>query len=338
VWEDSEGQVWHLLQRGLEKDDVQGHIDWERRFDHMQQHSGQHLLSAAFIEVLDAPTIGFHLGSETSTIDLDIEKVDWEMAFEVEERVNMVVWENRPVAVHFVTQDEVHKVPLRKSPQVEGTIRVIWVEGFDASACGGTHVSRTGEVGLVKISGLERYKGDVRVTFLCGRRALKDYREVLRTIQGVSAGLSVHPDELPEAIKRLEEEAKTSRKALNKAMGELMKYEAARLWEEAPTRDGIRQVVAHWENRSFADARKAASSLRERPRTLALLAVSEEDGVKLVCARSDDLEEVNAAEVLRRLVEPLGGRGGGSQSMAQGGAPPKDPSEIQDVLNKTIKS
>ena len=194
VWDEDDGAVWHLLERGVDGDAVTGAIDWERRFDHMQQHTGQHLLSAGFVRLLDAPTVSFHLGTDESTIDLTVPALDWEDAFRVEAEVNRVIWEDRPVDVRVFGEDEIHAVPLRKPPQVRGAIRVVWVRDVDASACSGTHVPRTGVLGIVKIVRLERYKGGMRAGFLCGARALAHYQRTLRGLQTVGTDLSVHAD------------------------------------------------------------------------------------------------------------------------------------------------
>jgi len=327
VWDEEDvggpGAVWHLLEAGAAAvgDTVTGVIDWARRFDHMQQHTGQHILSAACVELYQGNTVGFHLGSEASTIDLDLPQFSWEAAFKVEDAVNRVIWENRPVTIHTVTRDDLGNIPLRKPPKVTGDIRVIWVEGYDASACGGTHVRTTAEIGLLKITGIERYKGGVRVGFLCGGRALRDYRRVLHALRTASNDLSVAQDEVPQTVTRLQEELQATRRTLNKAQSHLLEFEADRLWEATPEVDGIRRIGVHWTERPFADARAIAGRLRERPRTLLLLAVSEADGVRLVCARSDDLSHVDAGAILREVTQALGGRGGGSPSIAQGGAP-----------------
>ena len=338
VWDDEDGDVWHLLDAPLDADEVSGTVDWPRRFDHIQQHTGQHLLSAAFVEVFDAKTIGFHLGSESSTIDLAIPQLSWEAAFRVEDEVNEVVWEDRVVSIHSVTREELkaQAIPLRKPPQVTGKIRVIWVEGYDASACGGTHVRRTGEIGLIKITGIERYKGGVRVAFQCGGRALRDYRRALHIVRETSSDLSVAQDELREAVARIQEDAKTTRRALNKAQSELMAFEADRLWTATSEIGGVKRIVAHWEDRTFADARAVASQLREKPRTLLLLAVTEAKGVRLVCARSEDLPDINAGTILREAAGTLGGRGGGSPAMAQGGAQMHPHETITAALESAI--
>jgi len=341
VWNEEEagppGTVWHLLGAtpvAADDETVHGIIDWARRFDHMQQHTGQHILSAACVELYQGNTVGFHLGSAASTIDLDIPQLSWEAAFRIEDAVNRVIWENRPVTIHTVTHDDLKDMPLRKPPQVTGDIRVIWVEGYDVSACGGTHVRSTGEIGLLKITGIERYKGGVRVAFLCGGRALRDYRRVLHALRETSSDLSVAQDEVPQTVVRLQEELQTTRRALSKAQGQLLDFEADHLWEATPEIDGVRRIGVHWIDRPFADARAIAGRLRERPRTLLLLAVSEADGARLVCARSDDLPHVDAGAILREVTQALGGRGGGSPSIAQGGAPVHP----ADVIMATIQS
>lgn len=336
VWDDESDAVWHLIDVPLAADEVGGRVDWPRRFDHMQQHTGQHLLSAAFVEVFDANTIGFHLGVESSTIDLDIDHLAWEAAFRAEDEVNRVVWENRPVTIHHVTLDDLGDIPLRKPPQVTGDIRVIWVKGYDASACGGTHVRSTGEVGLIKITGIERYKGGVRVSFLCGERALRDYRRALHIVRETSADLSVGQDALRETVARIQDDSKATRKALNQAQSALVQIEAERLWVATPEIGGVRRIAAHWPDRAFNDARAIAAQLREQPRTLLLLAVTEDKGVRLVCARSDDLSQFDAGALLREAAGALGGRGGGSPVMAQGGAEAHPHETIVAVLRATI--
>ncbi len=349
VWEDEQGTVWHRLELpsdmpAIPKGKVVGKINWQRRFDHTQQHTGQHLLSAGFVEVLEAPTIGFHLGSESSTIDLDLPHLNWEAAFRVEDAVNRVIWEDRPVTTRFVTQEELAQLPLRKPPQVSDHIRVVFIEGFDASACGGTHVTRTGAIGLVKITGIARYKGGTRVSFLCGKRALRDYQRALHILQQVSTDMTVGQDELRDAVQRLQDEFKIANRALHRTQSQLWELEAERMWDQALLRGGIHWVMAHWTpeedcgmGHSFEAAQAVASHLRERSRTLILLATTEEKGLRAVCARSDDLKEINAAEILRDALSELGGRGGGSATMAQGGGPSAPPEAVVTSLTAALE-
>jgi len=336
VWEDGDGEIWHLVKNPPQSDEVHGEIDWSRRFDHMQQHTGQHVLSAAFLRLLDAPTVSFHLGTQDSSIDLDTAELTWDTTLQVEAEVNRVIWENLPVEVHVVDEEEVHKFPLRRPPTVRDYVRIIWVRDYDASACGGTHVGSTGAIGLIKVTRIERYKGGVRVSFLCGGRALRDYQRVLRDVQQVSAELSVGTDELGETIARLRDENKDARRSLKVAQGELAAFEAERLWRDTREEDGVRWIAMHLENRTFEQARAIASLLSARPLTLALLAVSDAKGTRLVCQRSEDLPQIDAAAVLGTAAKSLGGRGGGNAGQAQGGAPAHPHETISDALSKAV--
>ncbi len=336
VWEDDEGKVWHLLPHSLNDESIIGQVDRARRFDHMQQHTGQHLLSAGFFNLCRANTIGFHLGTEFSTIDLDLQDLSWETAFRVEVEVNRVVWDNRPVTISYVTHNDLKSIPLRKPPVVTGNIRVIWVKDYDASACGGTHVQSTGEVGIIKITGIERYKGGVRVGFLCGNRALLNYQNTFRTLQLAGVALSVARTEVPKAINRLQDELTTNKKAYNKAQSALLDIEAESLWMGTPEVDGVRCLVAHWVDRTFADTRRIANQLRDRPRTLVLFAVTEGKGVRVVCARSDDLTTIDARHILNLALDKLGGRGGGSSVTAQGGSQICSHEEILNAFNEAL--
>ena len=336
VWEDENDDIWHRVERVPERAKVTGVIDWERRFDHMQQHSGQHLLSAAFVHVMDAPTISFHLGTEESHIDLNTPRLSWDDAFRVEADVIRVIGENRAVEIHVVDEENIHEIPLRRPPKVGGKIRVIWIKGYDAAACGGTHVSHTGAVGLLKITRIERYKGGMRVGFRCGQRALADYQRVLRGLQEVSADLSVHQDDVGEAVVRLKSDLRETRQVLRAVQGKLMKLEADRLLAETPEADEARRVVKHLENHSYDEARAIASHVCAHPRTLALLAVTDAKGVRLVCERADDLPDLDAATILGRAAEALGGRGGGTASLAQGGTPPHPHDMVQQALEDAV--
>jgi len=170
-----DGTILHVIERELQAGPVRGRIDWTRRFEHMQQHTGQHVLSAAFERVVGARTESFHLGSVSSTIDLG-RMVSAGEIDRAEDEANRVVWEDRPVTIRFADAEEAAKLPLRKEPARTGRLRLIDVENFDISACGGTHVARTGAIGMIAIAGSERVRGGTRVEFLCGVRALRGYR------------------------------------------------------------------------------------------------------------------------------------------------------------------
>ena len=209
-----DGLIWHILAASLAADDVAGMLDWPRRFDHMQQHTGQHILSQAFIVTCDAETVGFHLGATSSTIDLNRSVLDAEALARVEAAANAIVDAALIVSPTFVAPEALASIPLRKPPKVTEDIRIVEVAGFDWSACGGTHVANTAQVGLIKITTTERRGAELRVSFLCGGRARADYARLQTLAQGLVARLSTGQDELIEAVDRRAAETQALRKDL----------------------------------------------------------------------------------------------------------------------------
>ena len=229
VFEQEDGTIGHLVDRELETNSrVRGHVDWSRRFDHMQQHTGQHLLSAAFEREAGAKTVSFHLGTSASTIDLDKELPADQIA-RVEDAVNGILWEDREVCVKFVTANEAAKLPLRKDPAREGELRIVEIKDYDLSACGGTHVNRTGAIGVIAIAGVERFKGGLRVEFVCGGRAVRTFRALKNSVSGSVRLLSVLPDELPSAIEKLQAAGRSQQKSQEGLYERLAAHEAASL-------------------------------------------------------------------------------------------------------------
>jgi alanyl-tRNA synthetase len=314
---DVDSEVVHLLSSPLPSgSQVHGEVNWTRRFDHMQQHTGQHVLSAAFERLAEAATVGFHLGTDTATIDLARE-VSAPDITRAEDEANRVVWDDLPVAIRFVSADEAATLPLRKESSRQGTLRLIEIRGFDLSACGGTHVARTGSIGLIAVLGAERFKGGTRVTFACGGRALRTLR-VLRDV--VSAGtrlMSVAATDLPASIEKLQVEAREQRKQLKVAAEAVARYQGVELLQAASLVSGTRVVVR---TLSAADASMlramAASAAATGHAVVALLSV--DAPIQVVVARSDDVS-IDAAAVVRVLVERFGGKGGGRADLAQGG-------------------
>ncbi|MBN1888439.1 MAG: hypothetical protein JW850_10630 [Thermoflexales bacterium] len=332
VEREADGGVLHVLAAPVQPGELSGEIDWLRRFDHMQQHTGQHILSQACARLAQAETVGFHLSPDTLTIDLDRSDLSLSLVEQVEDLANRLVFEDRPVTARFVTPDELGRLPLRKPPKVEGDIRVVQVEGFDASACGGTHVSSTGQIGLLKITRLERRGAETRVEFRCGWRALADYRRKHEVISRAAAGLSIAYWELDEAIDRLQTEAKEARKKQVEAEGKLMLVEADELALSVRGGTPFGVVARAWEGRDAPGLRLVAKRIVEQPRTVALLGSSGGERCQLVFARSADLE-LDVSAWLRQAVQRLGGKGGGQADMAQGGSGPASLEQVQATLD-----
>jgi alanyl-tRNA synthetase len=315
--EEQDGEIVHWVKGTVNEPAVRGQIDWSRRFDHMQQHTGQHILSQAFLKLLGAETIGFHLGVESSTIDISRASLSEQHAQAVESLANEIVLSDRPVKTRVVGADQLESLDLRKLPSVDKDIRIVEVEGFDQTPCGGTHCARTGEVGPVAIRRWEHRGGETRVEFLCGWRALRDYHWKTAAINELALSFSVRDTDLPEAVLRLRDESATQRRELARLREEYLNVEAERLLADADDWQGKRIVVRAYRDREPQEIRKLASLLTASPRTVALLGVGGERA-RLVFARSGDLD-IDVAALLKATCLAFGGSGGGQPAMAQGG-------------------
>ena len=303
---------------------VHGVIDWTRRFDHMQQHTGQHVLSAAVDRLFSVRTISFHLGTEASTIDLSRELTRGELVAAGAE-ANRIVWENHPVSIRYAAADEAAKLPLRKEPAREGTLRLIDIDGFDLSACGGTHVATTGGIGVIAIGGTERFKGGQRVEFFCGGRALAKFRSMRDALAGAVRALSVLPHELSDAVEKLQADARERQKSLTSLQQDLARYRAEEFIASAEQTAGGR-LVARAVDADANGLKSLASAIASRPGHTAVL-VSTARPVLVVIARSQDVS-VAANQVVAALTSKFGGRGGGRPALAQAGGLDGDASAI----------
>ncbi|HJZ73581.1 MAG TPA: alanyl-tRNA editing protein [Vicinamibacterales bacterium] len=312
---------------------VHGAVDWPRRFDHMQQHTGQHVLSAAFERLFKIRTVSFHLGSDVSTIDLGREALPDEIGA-AEQEANRVVWEDRPVSIRFASAEEAATLPLRKEPARGGLLRLIEVADFDLSACGGTHVARTGAIGVIAVSRWERFKGGQRLEFVCGGRALRAFRVLRDAVTASSRLLSALPEELPAAIERLQLDAKEQKRTLSAQQLELARYRAEEIAAGAePTAAG--QLVVRVLDADANALKAMAAAIASRPGFVVAL-FSSSSPTLAVIARSEGVN-VSAQQILAALVARFGGRGGGRPELAQGGGlvgPPEDiMSAVRDVVS-----
>jgi alanyl-tRNA synthetase len=326
VVESEAGEVWHVLDHETVVGRVlHGSVDRDRRFDHMQQHTGQHILSAAFDRLISARTVGFHLGARVSTLDLSLEPPAGSIVA-AEDEANRIVWEDRPVSIRFVTEAEAASLPLRKEPGRAGPLRVIDVDGYDLSACGGTHVARTGAVGLVAVLSAERLRGGVRLEFVCGCRALRSLRTYRDAVAGCIRHISVAPEDLPGALERIQAEHKDHRKALRDAQERLAGYEAAELAAAAEPVNGVRVVVKALDGRDQNALKTMALAICGGPGFRAALFTTTAP-YAVVLARSSE-GEGDCAAALKPLLAAFGGRGGGRPELAQAGGLSGDLSQM----------
>jgi alanyl-tRNA synthetase len=314
---DEGDEIAHLLPQAPQGESVIGKIDWPRRFDHMQQHTGQHLLSAAFEKIGDYKTVSFHLGEDSSTIDLDSDRLGSRQLEEAEDAANQVVFENRPVRISFQPAEEASRLDLRKPTSREGEVRLVEIEGYDLSACGGTHVNRTGAVGLILLRKVERMKGLTRVEFVCGGRAHRQARRDFRVLSEAARLFSAALETVPELITKQSQELREEMRGREKLLERLAEYQARDLWQAAPVVAGRRVVRLVFPEEESAQAKLLAHALAKLPGAVALLAV-QGPATKLFFAQTPSGTS-EMSSVLKQTVAKFGGKGGGGRDFAQGG-------------------
>ena len=312
VFEDGE-RIVHLLDREWTgKEGVRGVIDWDRRFDHMQQHSGQHVLSQCFVEVLGGETRSFHLGDEVSTLEIGIGDISDADLERVESRANEVVFEDREIRTYFVPPEGIGSVPLRRPPKKEGTIRVVEVSGFDFSACGGTHCRRTGEIGLVKVIRWDKIRNNLRFEFLCGRRSRRDYRDKNRSLLEISLKFSVHEKDAAAAVEKTIQEARKSKKTLRELREALAGFEAGEMIGKEP--GPLVQRV--WTDKTAEEVKLLALHIVRRAERAVLFAVRGEERDHLIFACSGKMP-LDLRGLMPVVMERAKGKGGGGPTLVE---------------------
>jgi alanyl-tRNA synthetase len=334
VQADAEGIVWHVMEEHAAINinaSVNGEIGWARRFDHMQQHHGQHLLSAAFEQLYGMRTIAFHLGTQAVTIDLDTASITPAQICAVEDLTNEVIWQNRPIHARFVSDAELATITLRKAPTVAGPIRVVSVPDFDHSACGGTHPSHTGAVGMLHIRRSERRANTTRVEFACGGRTMHDLRRKHTSMQRIAQSLSIGMDELEGAINRLREQEEHSRKTIELLQEQLIPYEAQGYFAQALSIGTVRVVATQITPRRVEAMRALASQVADLG-CIAIIGMASDKG-HLIVARAEGIE-LDSGALVKAALAPYGGKGGGRPELAQGGV--ADASSMAAIIDQAL--
>lgn len=332
VFENDAGVIYHLVGNSsslLCGQVVTGRVDRARRLDHLQQHSGQHILSQAFVQACGAETRSFHLGDKTSTIDIDLASPSDEIMRAAEDIANKVVFDDRPMIVHMVDEQGAQRFPLRKESQVQGEIRIIEVQDFDWSPCGGTHARRTGQIGLIAVRSYERARRMTRVEFVCGGRALEEYRRARDTSFAVARLFSADRDKATELVERSLHENKALKRRIHGLLELAMSAEAAEILARVEEESGFKKIEAVFDGRDLEEVRMLAAKIVQRERSVALLGIRDAGAARLVFARSESLAH-NMGELLAEACQALGGRGGGRPDLAQGGGPNVE--RLQEVI------
>lgn len=309
---EEEGRILHILKENILSDEVKGKIDWNLRFDHMQQHSGQHILSQSFYECLGGETLSFHLGEEFSNIEIGIAKISDESVERVEKRSNDIIFQNLPIKIYFIPEEKIKEIPLRKPPRKEGLIRVVEVSQFDYSACGGTHCRSTGEIGIIKILKWERIRNNLRFEFVCGERALQDYSWKNRDLRQLSNQFSVHEKEVLSSVQKTIEEMKTLRKKMKKLGEKVSFFEAQEIVKSAKGKI-IKEILSE---KTPEEARYLALNIIRQGDFIVLYGVKGEVRDHLIFACSENLK-FDMRELVPVVSPLIKGKGGGSSSLVE---------------------
>ncbi len=332
------GAVLHLLDGALPAATVgqilHGEIDWPRRYDHMQQHSGQHLLSQIFYQHFGYETVSVHFGDVDSTLDLDVATLEPAKLEEAELIANELVYTALPITAYFVTDSELAKVPLRRPPKVTGQIRIVEIEKFDYSACGGTHVHTTAEIGPIKLTKVERRRSQVRLTFLCGKRAYQDYATKHRLLTETANLFSTDVAEVPRLVERNLAQLKELQQAVKTFSEEQLAREAGVLASGAQPLGNYRLVMQSFTDKDAGAVKTLAQNLQTQAGIIALLATVQGGKVSLIFTRAADVD-VHVGNLLRDSLRHFGGSGGGRPDFAQGGG--VDPAQAEALLNFAVQ-
>jgi alanyl-tRNA synthetase len=318
---DEGDRILHITAAPVAVGEAECRIDWPRRFDHMQQHTGQHLLSAVLAEMYGAGTVGFHLGADNATIDVSAASLDAARIAAAELRVNELVFEDRPVSITF--EEASDELGLRKRSERTGTLRIISIEGVDRSACGGTHVLRTGGIGPVLLRKVEKARGATRIEFLCGLRAVRRARADYEALAQIGRTFSAQLDETPALVAAQCQALDASEKARRRLAAEVARTRGREAYRAAPaSEDGFRRLVRDFPKGSLDDELRAeAQGFAANPKAIFLAAIAEPPAVLLACSADSG---VHAGKEIQALASQFGGRGGGNAQLAQAGLPSAD--------------
>ena len=338
VFVDADGEVWHEVDAPLcVGEAVHGRIDWPRRWDHMQQHGGEHMIAGAVYALTGGMTIGLHLGAEVSSIDVQFADgsthMDAEMIAQIEDYVNERIQMDAPIRCWFPDAEELASLPLRKAPTVKEHVRIVAMGDFEMVACGGTHPSSTGQIGLVKIVSAAPERGKLRLSFVCGMRAYRDYRRNYDCAWAAANLLSTRPEKLPELLESTLNRLKEAERELNRLRREGLLGSIPELLEHAEPIPGGGKLVCTLADCDAAALKELASKLIEEDGVVALLGAKNGDRCSFVFARSANLD-LAMGKLLSEAAKPLGGKGGGRPDFAQGGGPAEVLEAARAILMK----
>lgn len=334
VYEDGEDIV-HVLENGINGNSVHLSIDWENRLDLMQQHTGQHLLSAVFYKLFNGETVGFNISKEYVYVDITIPTLSDEDAHRVELLANKVIYSNFPIKSFYVTQAQLDKLPVRKAPKVKSNIRIVEIDNFDFCPCGGTHLSHTGELGIIKIRRWEKYKGNIRVEFVCGGRALKDYTWKNTYIREIGLLLSSKDKDVLEKVNKLYGDKIELEKENRSLKDSLLKLKGDSLLEEAQLYSDIRFIYNEIDNMDFKELSYIANYLNNNEKLVQIYGLKDNEKAQFYISRSKDLN-INLQDMFKKISSQYHLKGGGNPNTVQGSTQTQELKLVLDSFAKYI--
>jgi len=309
---EKDNEIYHKLHSEPKASTVTCKIDWKRRFDHTQQHTGQHLLSALLVELFDYHTVSFHLGIDSTTIDVTAQRLTDKEIQQVEEKVNQYIYNNINIKTYFVTKDEMESLQLRKTPDVSEPIRIVEIDGIDISACCGTHVSQTGELGMIKLVKTEKQKGNIRIHFKCGKRALEDYQQTSKLMGELAQHISGTRENVYHHLVKVEAENKQLQKQVDVLKEEIQHFQAMQLLQEHTST----VIVKQFDELPFKDVQGLARAVLKKEDKLVIFTTMKEN--KLFVAHNGSFE-LNCGKIFKEELAAYHGKGGGNATSAQAG-------------------
>ncbi len=310
--------IVHVVKENIHSDKVELSIDWDNRLDYMQQHSGQHLLSSVFYKLYNGETIGFYIGKEYVYIDVDIPEISEDEIEKIEQFANKIIYSNFLIKTYIIEKDKLDQIPVRKEPSVNSNIRIVEIDGIDFSPCCGTHLRRTGELGIIKIRKVEKYKGNIRVEFVCGNRALKDYTWKNKYIREISNLLSSKDKDVLNKVEKLYTQKEELEKKNRNLKEELYKYKGEELLKESKPINGVGYVFKKFSNIEFKELNHIVSYLNSVENIIAILGIGGIETNRFIISRSNDLN-INMKSIFKSVSKKLDIKGGGSPQTVQGG-------------------
>lgn len=338
--EEIEGIIYHRLAREItdKEKEVNGIIDWARRWDHMQQHTGQHILSAAFRELYQAETVGFHLGKETVTIDISLPEMDEKMVFAIQERANQAVQENTPIHTAFMTWEEAACLPLHKAPGVTENIRIVTIDQFDYNPCGGTHVKQTGEVGLIHILNWERHRGGMRIEFICGLRAIRAFMQKQSILRSLAQQLCSPEQEILAQVERLFQTKKEMEVQHQEWKERWLEIEAASIASQATKHQEVCVVNQIFTQRPVQELQKLSQKVVDINPSIICLFFSHQDSKIQLVFSAGELVTLDMNQLMKEILPLIDGKGGGRRHMANGGGHLKQsPEELAEAVRHLLQ-